>query len=99
MPLATLTSRVDARDKSTFTALCDSIGITTSAAVNMFVKAAVRENRIPFEVRGDPANQLYNLNRETIETIEAMLEAERIAHDPNVKAYSVEDALRELKKD
>ncbi len=91
MALATLTSRVDAQDKSNFAALCDSIGITTSAAVNMFVKAAVRENRIPFEVKGDPANQLNNINRET------MLEAERSARDP--KAYSVTDALRELKKD
>ncbi|MBQ9882326.1 MAG: hypothetical protein IJM42_06950 [Synergistes sp.] len=31
------------------------------------------------------------------ETIEAMLEAERIARDPKVKKYSVEEALRELK--
>ena len=33
------------------------------------------------------------------ETIAAMLEAERIAKDPNVKHYSdVEEALRELKR-
>lgn len=33
------------------------------------------------------------------ETIAAMLEAERIAHDPGVKHYSdVEEALRELKR-
>lgn len=33
------------------------------------------------------------------ETVAAMLEAERIAHDPNVKRYSdVEEALRELKR-
>lgn len=33
------------------------------------------------------------------ETIAAMLEAERIAHDPGVEHYSdVEEALRELKR-
>ena len=30
--------------------------------------------------------------------IEVLLEAERIAHDPNIKSYSVKEALEELKK-
>ena len=46
------------------------------------------------------SNQLMHrhevLNRETIE---AMLEAERIAHDPNAKSYTVEEAFAELNKD
>lgn len=33
------------------------------------------------------------------ETVTALLEAQRLAHDPNVRRYSdVEEALRELKK-
>ena len=33
------------------------------------------------------------------ETVTALLEARRLAHDPNVRRYSdVEEALRELKK-
>lgn len=44
----------------------------------------------PFEVRLDRPNK---------ETMAAMLEAERIAHDPSVKHYTdVEEALRELKR-
>ncbi len=39
-----------------------------------------------------------NLDTPNRETIEAMLEAERIAKDSDEKAYSVEDALKELKK-
>ena len=35
--------------------------------------------------------------QETQETVEALLEAERIASDPNVPAYDVEDALKLLK--
>ena len=65
MSLATLTSRVDEQDKVTFDALCDSIGVSASAAINMFVKAVIRENKIPFELKGDPfyseVNQAYVL--------------------------------------
>ena len=51
---------------------------------------SLRVGGFPFEVKLDKPNK---------ETLAAMLEAERIAHDPDVKRYSdVEDALRELKK-
>ena len=40
-----------------------------------------------------------NLEQPNKETIEAMREAERLAHDPNIKRYSdIEEALRELKR-
>ncbi|MCI8645536.1 MAG: hypothetical protein HFE76_01800 [Firmicutes bacterium] len=46
-----------------------------------------------------PYVSMLNGSQPNRETIAAMLEAERIAHDPNVKHYSdVEEALRELKK-
>ncbi len=51
--MMTLTAQVDEHDKAIFTAICDSIGITTSDAVNMFVKAVIREHKIPFEIKGD----------------------------------------------
>ena len=34
-----------------------------------------------------------------LDLIEDLLEAERIARDPNIKSYSVEEALKELDKD
>ncbi len=61
-----------------------------STAFNIFVRQSLREGRIPFEVRLDQPNK---------ETVAAMLEAERIAHDPKANHYSdVEEALRELKR-
>ena len=50
MVQATLTARVDAADKVNFDAFCSNVGINTSTAINMFVKAVLRENRIPFEI-------------------------------------------------
>lgn len=54
MAQATLTARVDARDKVDFDAFCSNVGINTSTAINMFVKAVLRENRIPFEIAQTP---------------------------------------------
>jgi DNA-damage-inducible protein J len=64
MALSTLTARVDEADKSAFDSFCNSLGLTTSAAINMYVKAVLRERRIPFEIRQDDpfysaSNQVY----------------------------------------
>lgn len=64
MALATLTSRVDESDKAAFDDFCSSVGLTTSAAINMYVKVVVRDRKLPFEVKQiDPfysaANQAH----------------------------------------
>ena len=52
--MATLSIRMDDDTKTAFEGFCNSIGLSVSAAVNMFAKVTVRENRIPFEISGDP---------------------------------------------
>jgi DNA-damage-inducible protein J len=64
MALSTLTSRVDEHDKEKFISFCDSAGLSSSAAINMFVKTVIREHRIPFEIKVDDpfystSNQLH----------------------------------------
>ena len=64
MALATLTARVAESDKSAFDSFCNSVGLTTSAAINIYVKAVLRERRIPFDIKQeDPfysaSNQAY----------------------------------------
>lgn len=54
MAQATITARVDARDKVDFDAFCSNVGLNTSTAINLFVKAVLRENRIPFEITQTP---------------------------------------------
>lgn len=50
MTLATITSRVSKEDKAEFDNFCDSVGLNASVAINMFVKAVLRERKIPLEV-------------------------------------------------
>jgi len=82
--------RMDADLKTQADALFSELGMNLSTAFNVFVRQSLREGKIPFDI---------SLSQPNKETISAMLEAERIAHDPNVKRYSdVEEALRELKR-
>lgn len=50
MALATLTAKIDEKDKANFDIFCSNVGLNTSTAINLFVKAVLRENRIPFEI-------------------------------------------------
>lgn len=59
MAQATITARIDAQDKRDFDAFCASVGLNTSSAMNLFVKAVLRENRIPFEI-ARPADPFFS---------------------------------------
>ena len=65
MALATVSSRIALEDKIRFDEFCENVGLTTSAALNLFIKAVLRENKIPFEImqKEDPfyskSNQEY----------------------------------------
>ena len=54
MAQATMTVSVDEYERDRFNEFCAAAGMDASTAVRMFVKAVLRENRIPFEVSGDP---------------------------------------------
>lgn len=82
--------RMDREIKKQCEALYGELGMNLTTAINVFLRQSLRVGGFPFEVRLDQPNR---------ETIDAMLEAERITRDPNVKRYSdVEEALRELKR-
>ena len=62
MALSTITARVDEQDKVSFDAFCSSVGLNTSTAINLFVKAVLRQNRIPFDItpNSDPFYSFQN---------------------------------------
>ena len=50
-----------------------------TTAVNMFLRTAIRENGIPFELKLDVPNETTKL---------AIEEGREIAKDPNIKGYT-----------
>lgn len=82
--------RMDSDVKRQCEALYSELGMTLTTAINVFLRQSIRVGGFPFDVKLDQPNK---------ETIAAMLEAEKIASDPNIKRYSdVDEALRELKR-
>lgn len=63
--MAQISLRVDDEVKRNAERTLDDIGLSMSAAINIFLKAVARENRIPFELAADP---FYN--RENIAELE-----------------------------
>ena len=82
--------RMDSSLKAQADILFEELGMNMSTAFNIFVRQAIREGRIPFEI---------SINQPNKETIAAMLEAERIAKDPSVKGYTdLEELFADLRK-
>ena len=46
--------RIDEDLKKQFEEFCSTVGINMTAAVNLFAKKVVSEQRIPFEITADP---------------------------------------------
>lgn len=78
--------RMDTELKAAAEDLFEELGMNLSTAFNIFVRQSLREGGIPFKIsEGKPSK----------ETVAAMLEAERIAKDPNSKGYTDLDTLFE----
>lgn len=90
MSTTNVTIRLDSQLKSQAEALFSELGLNLSTAFGIFLRQSVREGRIPFSI---------SLNKPNQETIAALLEAERIAKDPSVKAYKdLDEFFADLKK-
>ena len=50
MALSTMTVRLDSQMKQQFDALCQEFGLSSNAAINVFVNQVVRSRSIPFKV-------------------------------------------------
>lgn len=61
MQQANISIRVDKSLKEKFCDLCEEFGLTTTSAIQIFMKAVVRERKIPFEIKEKKSieNKIY----------------------------------------
>ena len=83
-----LSVRVDANDKKKFEQFCENVGMNVSTAINMFIKAVLREQKLPFEVRSKTFD----------DTIYEKLQEAELEMDKNPKRYSKEDVIDSINK-
>lgn len=81
MALSTLTARVDENDKAAFDDFCSSVGLTASAAINMYVKAVVRERKIPFEIKQDDPFYTTANQEHLRQSLKQLKEGKGTSHD------------------
>lgn len=80
--------RIDSELKAQAESLFSELGMNLSTAITVFIRQAVRENRIPFEITRD---------RPTRATAAAIREAEAILRDGKGKEFAEpEELFREL---
>ena len=86
MATTNLNIRTDKEIKEAAEKIYSSLGLNMTTAINMFLRASIRESGIPFDLRLDVPND---------ETIKAIEEGRMIAKDKNVIAY---DNISDLRK-
>ena len=80
-----LNIRTDKSIKDQAEMVFNELGLTMTTAINLFLKASIREQGIPFSLKLDVPNA---------STAAAIEEGRRIADDPSVKGYT---SMEELK--
>ena len=89
MSHSTLSIRIEDEVKRSFDSFCNDVGLNPSVAVNMFVRAVLREKRIPFEISTTPGS-FYNSS----ESLEALREARELLNNPTKPRYKTVEAMR-----
>ena len=80
-----LNIRTDADVKAAAEQIFDALGLTLSTAVNIFLRQAIRQGGLPFEVKLDIPNEI---------TAAAIAEGRALMRDKNAKGYTNMDDLR-----
>lgn len=70
MSQTTMTIRVDNNLKHLFDQLCNEFGLSNTAALTIFMKAVVRERRIPFEIRMPSEQQIRTQALESLKNMQ-----------------------------
>ena len=92
MQQANISIRVDKSLKDKFCGLCEEFGLTTTSAIQIFMKAVVRERKIPFEIEAK--------NREKIgeKGLKALSEMQRIVAESGEPEMSLDEINKFIKQ-
>ena len=85
MGKSTLKVRMDAELLRELEDFCADVGMSVSTLITVFARRVVKDQKLPFEIKGDIPNA---------ETLEAMAEVARMKADPSLgKTYTDVDTM------
>ena len=85
MATTNLNIRTDKDIKDQAEKIFNELGLNMTTAINMFLRTAIREHGIPFELKLDVPNET---------TAAAIAEGRKLMDDPSAPRYSCMDALK-----
>ena len=81
-----LSVRVNTEDKKSFEKFCNETGMNVSTAINLFIKAVLRDKKLPFEIKTVSSDE---------DIYEALKEAEEEMEN-STKRYTREEVLKSM---
>lgn len=85
MATTNLNIRTDKNIKDQAEEIFNELGLNMTTAVNIFLRTAIREHGIPFELKLDVPNET---------TVAAIAEGRKLMDDPSAPRYSSIEALK-----
>lgn len=86
MATTNLNIRTDKAIKDQAEKIFNELGLNMTTAINMFLRTAIREHGIPFELKIEVPND---------STVAAIEEGKKMMVDPNAPRYSTMEELKE----
>ena len=91
MAQVSMTVRMDSQLKKQFNELCNEIGMSVNTAINVFVKAAIRNHGIPFEITASP-------NSNSMTGLEAFRQMRKAAESNQLPEMTLDEINEEIRQ-
>ena len=85
------TIRIDADLKAEFDKLCDEFGMSANTAFNLYIKAVVRQRRIPFPIEAGTIEDVMESGRK------AFYDMRRAAEESGAAGMSLQEINEEIR--
>ncbi|MCL2323025.1 MAG: type II toxin-antitoxin system RelB/DinJ family antitoxin [Oscillospiraceae bacterium] len=102
MGAVNVTVRIDEESKKQFDTFCENVGINITTAFNMFIKATLRERKLPFIVTDIEKQDLKKVieSREKLkEVFKAAQEQSIINGTDNITMDEIDEIIAEVRKE
>ena len=94
MSQSTMSIRVDSNLKRNFDALCDDFGLSNTAALIIFMKAVVRERKIPFEIKSESEARKREIHNEGVEAFSEIRKMAEQGAFPDLTLEEINEEIR-----
>ncbi len=98
MATITFSVRMEESKKRELDALCQNFGMTTSAAINLFATAVLRERKIPFEIKESEENKEELARKQAAEFGKAFYALREEAQRNGLPEMTMEEIDEEIRK-